>query len=331
MSGRTISRRAVMFGGAGALALGRSTSDAWAQSGLAGRTIKIIYPFAAGSTGDAIARIVSEPLSRLVSASIIVENRTGAGGRIGAQAVVSSAADGTTLLLATLPLISLYQHSYDRVGYDSFVDFQPISQVALFDVALVTGPQTKINTIQELIDWCKKNPTLANYGSPGAGGIGHLVALMFAQSAKLDLKHISYRGPSLAVNDVVAGQIPFASVPSGDCIALHKAGVVRMVAVSGKQRLALVPEVPTFIETGIPIDGSAWYAMYAPAKTPAAIVNALSLAIKEVLSMTSVRERLEGLALVPTGTSPEELDRIGHAASDLWGPIVKVSGFKPDQ
>jgi tripartite-type tricarboxylate transporter receptor subunit TctC len=325
-------RRELLAGVLGLSALGAvSVKRAIAQSPLASKTIKIVYPFAAGNAGDALGRILGEQLQRILGATVIIENRTGAAGRIGTQTVVRAEPDGTTLLLAPLPLISIYPHSYDKLGYDPFTDLQPVSQVALFDVAFLAGPKPGLKTLAELITWSRANPSLAAYGSSGAGGFAHLFAVMFARHEALDMNHVSYRGSAPAVNDVIAGQIPFASVPSGDCIELHRAGKARMLAVSGRMRSALVPEVPTFVEEGIPIDGSAWYGLYVPARTPAALITALSAAAREATSMSSVRERLQALAFTPSGTSPEELARIQRDASDLWAPVVAASGFRPEQ
>lgn len=330
MSTYRITRRQLVAGTLSLSAVGAAgVKPVTAQSPLAAKTIKIVYPFAAGNTGDAIARILSEQLQRILGATVIIENRTGAAGRIGTQSVIRAEPDGTTLLLAPLPLISIYPHSY-KLNYDPFTDLTPISQVALFDVTFVAGPNPGLKTLPELVSWVRANPALATYGSSGAGGIAHLFAVMFAQHEELDMTHVSYRGSAPAVNDVIGGQIPFASVAAGDCVELHKAGRARMLGLSGRRRLAVVPHVPTFAEAGIPIDGSAWYALYAPAKTPAALVTALSSAAREAMSVPPVRQRLEALAAIPAGTSPEELAGIQREASNLWAPVVAASGFRPE-
>jgi tripartite-type tricarboxylate transporter receptor subunit TctC len=332
MSERLITRRRLITGVAGATALAASgIRPALAQSPLEGKTIKLVYPFAAGNSGDALGRILGERFQHILGATFIVENRTGAAGRIGTQSVVRSAPDGTTLLLAALPLVSIYPHSYDKLGYDPVTDLLPISQVVAFDVTFVAGPKPGLQSLSELVTWAKENPGLATYGSSGAGGFAHLFAVMFARNTGTSMTHVGYRGSAPVINDVMAGQIPFASVVSGDCIELHKAGRVRMLGVSGRSRLALVPDVPTFMEAGIPIEGTAWYGLYAPAQTSAEIVAALAQAAKEALSDPSVRRRLENLAFVPTGTTPEELARMQREASALWAPVVAASGFKPDQ
>lgn len=332
MSAVLSTRRKLVAGMLSLSALGAAgMRRARAQSPLAGKTIKIVYPFAAGNAGDALGRILGYELQRILGAAVIIDNRTGAAGRIGTQTVIRAEPDGTTLLLAPLPLISIYPHSYAPLGYDPFTDLQPVSQVALFDVTFIAGPNPGLKTLSELVSWSRANPSLTTYGSSGAGGFAHLFAVMFARHTALVMNHVSYRGSAPAVNDVIAGQIPFASVASGDCIELHKAGRAHMLAVSGRVKSALVPDVPTFAEEGIPIDGSAWYGLYVPARSPATLVTALSAAAREAMTVSSVRDRLQALAFTPTGTSAEELARIQRDASELWAPVVAASGFRPEQ
>jgi tripartite-type tricarboxylate transporter receptor subunit TctC len=327
MTATRISRRRFIAAGAGLMALSAAPARA---SPLAGKTIRIVYPFAAGNTGDAVARILADQLQRSLGAVVFVENRAGAAGRTGTQSVIRSEPDGTTLLLAPLPVISIYPHSYDKLGYDPFTELQPISQVVLFDIAFVSGPKPGFDSLKSLIAWVRANPSAASYGSSGAGGISHLFAVLFAQHNKLDMKHVGYRGSAPAVNDVIAGHIPFASVASGDCIELHKAGTVRMLGVSGPKRLAVLPDVPTFTEGGIPIDGTAWYSLYAPTGTPAPVVTALHRGVADAMQVAAARERLQALGTTPVGSSPEELARIQVEASKYWEPAVRASGFRPD-
>ena len=195
MSADLITRRKLIAGSLSLSAFGATgVRPALAQSPLAAKTVKIVYPFAAGNTGDAIARILGEQMQRILGATIIIENRTGAAGRIGTQSVIRAEPDGTTLLFAPLPVISIYPHSYKKLGYDPFTDLQPVSQVALFDITFVAGPKPGLKTLPELVEWSRSNPARASYGSSGAGGIAHLFAVMFARHAELDMTHVSYRG-----------------------------------------------------------------------------------------------------------------------------------------
>jgi tripartite-type tricarboxylate transporter receptor subunit TctC len=295
------------------------------------QTIRLIYPFAAGGSGDGMARLIADRISAGLATTTIVENRTGAAGRIGVKAVVAAEPDGTMLLFAPMPVISIYPHSYARLDYDPFRDLEPVSLVAAFEVALAVGPQMPAKSLAELVAWAKANPSQASYGSPGAGGLGHFFAVMFATSAGIEPRHVSYRGSAAAMNDLVAGQIPFVVVPLSDCAELHRSGRVRVLATSGSQRSPLLPEVPTFLEAGVPVQGLGWYAVYAPAKTPASLIGRLNKVINDALAAPDFKERVLNLGLVPKGSTPSELAAIQKADAERWAPAVKASGFTPQQ
>jgi tripartite-type tricarboxylate transporter receptor subunit TctC len=296
-----------------------------------GQTIRLIYPFAAGGSGDGMARLIADRISAGLSTTTIVENRTGAAGRIGVKAVIGAQPDGTMLLFAPMPVISIYPHSYARLDYDPFRDLEPVSLVATFEVALAVGPQMPAKSIAELVAWARANPAQASYGSPGAGGLGHFFAVMFSTSAGIEPRHVSYRGSAAAMNDLVAGQIPFVVVPLSDCAELHRSGRVRVLAASGSQRSPLLPDVPTFLETGVPVQGLGWYAVYAPAKTPASLIDRLNKVINEALLTQQFRERVLGLGLLPKGSTASELSAIQKADAERWAPAVKASSFTPQQ
>jgi len=278
-----------------------------------------------------MARLVADRISAGLATTTIVENRTGAAGRIGVKAVIAAEPDGAMLLFAPMPVISIYPHSYVKLDYDPFRDLEPVALVATFEVALAVGPQMPAKSLAELVAWAKANPAQASYGSPGAGGLGHFFAVMFATSAGIEPRHVSYRGSAAAMNDLVAGQIPFVVVPSSDCAELHRSGRVRVLATSGAQRSPLLPDVPTFQEAGVPVQGVGWYAVYTPAKTPAGLVDRLNKVINEALAAPDFKERVLGLGLVPKGSTPAELAAIQKADAERWAPAVKASGFTPQQ
>jgi len=294
-------------------------------------TIRLIYPFAAGGAGDGMARLTADRISAGLATTTIVENRTGAAGRIGVKAVIAAEPDGTMLLFAPMPVISIYPHSYAKLDYDPFRDLEPVALVATFEVALAVGPQMPVKSLAELVTWAKANPSQASYGSPGAGGLGHFFAVMFAASAGIEPRHVSYRGSAAAMNDLVAGQIPFVVVPLSDCAELHRAGRVRVLATSGAQRSPLLSDVPTFREGGVPVQGVGWYAVYAPAKTPASLIGRLNKVVNEALALPEFKERVLSLGLVPKGSTPSELAAIQQADAERWAPAVKASGFTPQQ
>jgi tripartite-type tricarboxylate transporter receptor subunit TctC len=278
-----------------------------------------------------MARIVAEKLNSGLSVPAIVENRTGAAGRIGVKAVVTAEPDGTTLLFVPNPPVAIYPHSYPTLEYDPVRDLTPVSLIATFDVALAVSSKNDIKSVKELIAWAKANPAQANYGSPGAGGLGHFFAVMVATDTGLDLKHVSYRGSGAVMTDLLGGQIPIAVVPLGDALELHRGGKARVLATSGNARSPLLPDVPTMKEAGINAQGQGWYAVYAPAKTPAETVKRLNKIIVDGLADPATKEKVLKLNMVPVTSTPEGLAAFRDADSALWAPAVKASGFKPEQ
>jgi tripartite-type tricarboxylate transporter receptor subunit TctC len=305
------------------------SAPAGAQTG--GEPARIIFPFAAGGSGDALARLIAEHLRVALDQPVIVENRVGAQGRIGVQAVKAAAADGKTLLLIPVAPMSVYQHVYKSLAYDPIGDFQPVAQVATFDFAIAVGPQVPAKTLKELVDWVKANPTQGSYGTPAAGTLPHFFAVSFAKAAGLDLRHVGYRGSAGALTDLVAGQVPIVVTTTSDLLEQHKAQRIRVLATSDTQRSPFLPDVPTFREAGYDIQGRGWYGVFVPAKTPADAVERLNKAIVAAVQTPAVKERLLAFGLLPTGTSAAELGRIQKADSELWAPAVKASGFTPEQ
>jgi tripartite-type tricarboxylate transporter receptor subunit TctC len=300
-----------------------------AQSG--GEAIRLIFPFAAGGSGDALARLIAEHLRVALDQPVIVENRTGAAGRIGVQAVKGAAPDGRTLLLTPVAPMSVYPHVYPALAYDPVADFEPVAQVATFDFAIAVGPQVPAKALAELVAWVKANPAQGSYGTPAAGTLPHFFAVKFARAAGLDLRHVGYRGSAAAMTDLVGGQIPIVVTTTSDVLEQHKAGGIRVLATSDKQRSPFLPDVPTFTQAGYDIEGTGWYGIYVPAKTPADIVAKLNKAIVAAVQSQPVKEKLLAFGLVPTGTPASELGRIQKSDSELWAPAVKASGFTPSQ
>jgi tripartite-type tricarboxylate transporter receptor subunit TctC len=301
------------------------------QAQVSGDTARVIFPFAAGGSGDALARLLAEHMRSALNQPVIVENRTGAQGRLGVMAVKTAEPDGKTVLLTPVAPMSVYQHVYKALLYDPIADFQPISQVATFDFSIAVGPQVPATSLKELVAWVKANPDKGNYGTPGAGTLPHFFAVSFARTAGLDLRHVSYRGSAPTLTDLVGGQISMVVTTTSDVLEQHKAGRIRVLATSGAARSPFLPEVPTFKEAGYDIVGTGWYGVFAPARTPPDVVARLNAAVVEAVKQPQVRERLLGFGLVPTGTSAAELARIQKADSELWAPAVHASGFTPEQ
>ena len=302
-----------------------------AQAQLAQPPLKIVFPFAAGGSGDALTRIIGDHLRAGLNRTVIVENVTGAAGRIGTRQVATAAPDGNTLLLTPIAPVVVYQHVYKDLEYDPLKDLKPVAHVAGFEFAIAVGPKVPAKTLKELVDWAKANPKEASYGSPAAGSLPHFFGVLFARAAGVDFVHIGYRGSAPAIADLTGGQIAVVVTTTSDLLAMHKADRIRMLATSDSKRSPLVPEVPTFKEAGYDIEGTSWYAMFAPANTPDDVIQRYNKIIVEALAKQDVKDRLLALGLYATGSSPAELGKIQRTDSERWAPAVKASGFTPSQ
>lgn len=294
-----------------------------------GRTIKVIYAFAAGNSGDSLARIVADRLTARLGNPAIVENRAGASARIGTKAVIAAEPDGTTLLLSPMGPAALHPVSYGNLDFDPFTDLAPITQVATFDIALMVSTGLPVRTVKELVEWLKANPDKANYGTPGLGGLPHFFAVMFSTGAGVTMSNVPYRGGAAVLNDIVAGQLPIAFIITADGLGVASSGKVRVLATSGSARSQFIKDVPTLIEAGYQLRGEGWFGLYAPVRTPAETVARLSREMQAALQEPATRERITGLGLVPTGTTAEALQRQQKADRELWAPAIRASGFKP--
>lgn len=302
-----------------------------APTGAQGQTVHIVLPFGGGGSGDALTRIVADQLSAGLQRPVIVELRPGAAGRIGVQAVKSATPDGNTLLMTPIAPMALYQSAYPSLEYDPVKDFQPLAQVAVFEFGLAVGKEIPAKTLSELVGWIKANPARANYGIPGAGTLPHFFGVRFGKAIGIDLQPIAYKGGVAALTDLLGGQIPMMIHSLNELTEMHKAEKIRVLAVSSKARSAFLPDVPTFREAGYDIEGTGWFGLFAPAKTPADVVNRLNAIIVGALAKPDIKERILKSGLQPTGTSPEAFAKILQDDIALWAPAVKASGFTPTQ
>lgn len=293
--------------------------------------IRIVFPFAAGGAGDAFARILAEHMRTALNRTVVVENVTGAGGRLGARQVVQAAPDGNTILLTPIAPIVIHPIIYNNLEYNPFTDLAPISQVSSFEFGIAVGPKAPVKTLKELVAWAKANPKEASYGSPGAGALPHFFGVLFGKAAGIDLVHIGYRGSAPAMTDLAGGQIPIVVTTTSDLLPMHQAKRTQILATSDAKRSPLVPDVPTFREAGFDIEGTSWYAVYAPKGTPADIVERYSKILAGAVQKPEVKEQLLKLGLYATGTTPAELAKIQKADFERWTPPVKASGFTPSQ
>ncbi|MEH2554108.1 tripartite-type tricarboxylate transporter receptor subunit TctC [Bradyrhizobium algeriense] len=295
------------------------------------QALKIVFPFSAGGSADAVSRLVAEHLQNSLGRPVIVENKVGASGRIGALAVKDAPPDGSTLLFAGSSQLTLQPHLYPDLGYDPAADFVPISQVVRFDQALAISSNVPAQSVKELLVWLKANPDKAIYGSPGAGTFPHFAGMEFGRLGGLDFRHVAYRGTPAALPDLLSGRIAvFVSSPA-ELIELHKSGSIRILATTGSSRSMILPDVPTLRENGIDVEVPGWFAFYAPARTPAELIERLQNEIIAIIRLPDVHTKILAVGFEPTATTSAELKKIQLADFERWGPIVKASGYKSQQ
>jgi tripartite-type tricarboxylate transporter receptor subunit TctC len=305
-----------------------SSSPAWAQ---ALDQVKIYYGFPAGSAGDSVARRVAEKLggSAYTKNAGVVENKPGAGGRIAVETLKIAPADGSVLTLAPVSALSVYPYIYPKLSYTP-ADVTPVSIGAIMFHGLAIGPAVpaSVTNLKEFLAWAKANPAQANYGTPGAGTMPHLLGALLSLRSGVELKQVPYRGTVPSITDLVGGQVAAAMNPSGDYLQYMKAGRVRVLATSGKKRSPFLPDVPTFTELGYPdVTVEEWFGFYAPAKTPAATIASANAAINAALKDKSVIDALGLVGLVAHGTTAQAMAQDQKAEFERWGPLVKQIGF----
>ncbi|HET7297726.1 MAG TPA: tripartite tricarboxylate transporter substrate-binding protein [Burkholderiales bacterium] len=293
-------------------------------------TIRIVLGFPAGASSDLLTRLLADQMRAALGQAVIVENRTGAGGQIANEAVKSAAPDGLTLLMTPVATMSIYPHSYAKLRYDPFNDFEPLAHLANFQLALGVSTKLQAATVADYVSLVKKDPNAGYYASAAAGSIPHFFGVMFARAADITMTHVPYKGTAQVLQALAAGEIAAATTLAADIGALARAGKARILATTGAKRSPAFPDVPTFREAGYDIEGSGWYGLFAPAATPGAIVARLSTAAIDAMRAATLRSRLESLGVEPTGLGPRELAAIMKRDYDRWGPVIKASGFKAE-
>lgn len=291
-------------------------------AGAQGQTIRLVFPFAAGGAGDAVTRMIADAVRERTGRSVIVENRAGAGGRIGIRSVTAAPADGTTLLLTPVAPISVFPHFFgDKLEYDPQKDLAPISLVATFDFSLAVASRVPAKSLQELVTWLKANPTEQSFGSPGLGTLPHLFGLQFSTVSGLDLRHVAYRGSAAALSDVVGGQVPIIFTTTADVVQQHKAGTIRVLGTSSRQ--SFLPEVPTFESAGYAIVGFGWYGLYAKVGTSAEWISEVARIVAESVAKPDNAAKLLAAGMVPDGGGPARLAEVQKADFDRWGEVIR--------
>ncbi|HET9351463.1 MAG TPA: tripartite tricarboxylate transporter substrate-binding protein [Burkholderiales bacterium] len=293
-------------------------------------TIRIVLGFPAGASSDLLTRLLADQMRAALGQAVIVENRTGAGGQIANEAVKSAAPDGLTLLMTPVATMSIYPHSYAKLRYDPFNDFEPLAHLANFQLALGVSTKLQASTVADYVSLVKKDPNAGYYASAAAGSIPHFFGVMFARAADITMTHVPYKGTAQVLQALATGEIAAATTLAADIGALARAGKARILATTGAKRSPAFPDVPTFREAGYDIEGTGWYGLFAPATTPGAIVARLSTAAIDAMRAATLRSRLESLGVEPTGLGPRELAAIMKRDYDRWGPVINASGFKAE-
>jgi len=295
------------------------------------KPVRLLVGFAPGGSADIAARLLADRMKDELRQPVVVENRPGAGGRIVAEAIKNAPPDGSTLMLAPIVVPVLAPMVFSKLPYDPAVDFAPVAHVANFQFAISVNSAHPAKTVRELLAWYKANPAAANFGTPAPGSLPHFFGVMIARGSGIDLVHVPYNGGGPLMNALMGSQVSVAIDTLVDQIELHRSGRIRLLATSGATRSPLLPEVPTFAEGGLAgVEGTSWFAIYAPAKTPEATVRQLNAAIHKALAVPELRERFGKLGLEPTGGSPADLVARTTQDTARWAPVVKASGFRAD-
>jgi tripartite-type tricarboxylate transporter receptor subunit TctC len=312
-------RRCLLLAAAAVLALAPA-SPAFAQA-FPSKAVKIIVPFPPGGGADTLARIMGPYLTRLWGQAVIVENKPGASGHIGADAVAQSPADGYTLLMASTA--ALDQRNVKQ--------FAPVTLTSASAYVIVASPKVKANTVKELVAEAKAAPGKLSFGSSGTGAASHLAGELFAAMAGIQLLHVPYKGTGQAVTDLLAGQIDLMFAPAQTVMPHVLAGKLKALAVTSAKRASTLPGLPTAAESGLPgYEALGWFGLLAPAGTPRAIVEKLSADANTVLALPEVKEKLLALGSEPSGDRPEEFAAFIHADQAKWAKLMNDLGIKPE-
>ena len=332
LSTPVISRRRALSIGAMALAANALVAGpALAQDSFPTRAITVIVPFPAGGTTDIVARLAGQALSQELGQPVVIDNRPGAGGNIGSQAVARAAADGYTLVMGTVGTHAINPALYKKMPYDHLKDFAPISRVANVPNLLVANPSQPYKTVKELIAYAKANPDKLTFASSGNGTSIHLAGELFKSLTGVQMQHVPYKGSAPALADLMAGQtnIMFDNLPSS--IAFVRAGKLRPIAITTLKRSPELPDVPTIAESGVPgFDASSWFGLLAPAGTPPAVIKRIDDALLKVMETTDLKKKIMEQGGEPVGETPDKFAAFIRTETVKWAKVVKDSGASVD-
>ena len=295
------------------------------------RPVRIVVPYTTGGSNDVIARLLAQQLQETWGQPVVVENKPGAAGNIGASDIAKSAPDGHSLLLTNINIVSMNPGLIANMPFDPQKDFAPISLLGTTALALVVHPSVQANNVRELIDLARKGPGRLNYASSGNGSPQHMSAEMFKAMTKTSLTHIPYRGAAPAVNDLLAGQVQVTVGVVNQLIPHIRAGKLKALGVTTRKRLAQMPDVPTLDEAGVPgYESEIWLGLAAPAGTPPAIIEQINQAIRKAMASADVIGKLQAQGIDAMVSSPDQMRQRGLEDLKRWGDIIRTAGIKVD-
>jgi tripartite-type tricarboxylate transporter receptor subunit TctC len=300
-------------------------------AGFPDRGVKIVVPFPAGGSNDVVARLLGTKLSEMWGQPVVIDNRAGGGGNIGAEAVARSPADGYTLLLAAPGPLAVNQSLYAQLSFNPEQDFTPVALIASVPIVLAVNPAVKAKTVAELIALAKASPGKLNFGSSGLGSTNHLAGELLKARANIEIVHVPYRGAAPAMNDLIGGQIPilFDNMPA--VRPQVQGNTIRALAVAGATRSPLFPELPTMAEAGVAnFEASSWFGLVAPAKMPPDVTKTLIDSVTKVLKDPDTVKRLADVGAEPGTLSGDAFGAFLRTEATKWGQVVKTAGAKVD-
>ncbi len=318
-----------LLGLAAALVLGMAPF-AQAQS-YPSKPIHFVVPYPAGGPLDTVARLLGQKVSESVKESVIVENKPGAGGNIGADFVAKSAPDGYTILMGAVATHAINPTLYSHIPYDPVKDFAPVTEVAWTPNVLVVNPSLPVSNVKEFIAYAKAHPGELNFGSGSTGSAGHLAGELFKSMAGVQMVHVPYKGAAPAMQDLIGGQVQLMFDNLASSLGQIRAGKVRALAVTTLQRSSLAPDLPTIAESGLPgFDISTWFGIFAPGGTPQPVVQKLHDEFVNALRAPDVQARLKTMGAEPVGSTPQEFAAYIRSESQKYAKVIKASGAKVD-
>ena len=314
----------------GLVLLGLVSTSVQAQN-YPNKPIRLIVPFPPGGGNDVIARLIAQKLSDRFGQQVVVDNKAGANGIVGLQALMQSPADGYTLAVAAAGPMAVNPSLYDKLPYDPTKDFSPITNLVNYPLLLVVHPSVPVKTTLDLVNLAKVKPQQLFFASPGSGNSGHLAGELFNTMAHVQTVHVPYKGQGPALADLLTGQVQmlYSSIPS--VLPQVRSGQLNALAVGSAKRLPSLPDIPTIAETGVPgYEAYSWVGIVAPAKTPKAIVTRLNQEIVDILKQKDVAEKLNQQGALPVGDTPEQFAAYIKTEIDKWGAVVRAANIKAD-